>query len=225
MRVLVDARHLHERQPSGVCVYTIQLLRALFDLESTHEYLLLTSGTRKPDLSYVIGQHADRVFQMHLALPNRLLNARLLALQHPAITWFVKEPVDLLFMPNLNATVLPSSIPTILTVHDLSWIRLPECFSPVTRAWHKLISPRRLLNNATRIITPTESIKQEVSDMFMRPLDQIRAIHHGVDPIFSPLQHATDHGIRSRHRLPKRYALFVGRSNRAKHCGLGGAPL
>ncbi len=51
MRILVDIRHLSEKQQSGVGEYTTQLLRALFELPQHHEYILFSVGRHRPDLS------------------------------------------------------------------------------------------------------------------------------------------------------------------------------
>lgn len=225
MRILVDCRHLNTIEQSGVGEYTIQLLRALFVLneEATKEgdqiweYVLLTSGKVKPDLLSLFQSRTSPSFAFpsfvkhsHIPMANKFLNLKLLFLKQPAINWFVKEPIDLVFLPNLNITILPTSIPTVLTIHDLSWKFFPEFFSHKMRLWHKLLHPQNLINVARTIITPSNATTQDVERIFKKHRDDITSIPHGISSLFHPKIEARDHGVRSRHKLPKRFALFVG---------------
>lgn len=227
MRILVDIRHLTSPEQSGVGEYTTQLLRALFEIDQKNEYVLLSSGSQTWDPSARfnlaqddsiqtnlaqddISKQNDKVKFIHLSTPNKLLNLRTALLKHPTFNWHVREPIDLIFLPNLNIVSLPIDIPTVLTVHDLSWHFFPEFYSRKMQLWHRAVDPFTLLPRTHHIITPSQSTKQDVEDVFSIHPKQITAISHGIDPIFSPKIEARDHGVRSRLKLPKRFALFVG---------------
>ncbi len=199
MRILVDIRHLAQKEPSGVGQYTTELLRTLFEIDQKNEYILFSSGRVKPDLSTV-----------HLSTPNKLLNLRSLVLQSPTINWHVKEQVDLIWLPNLNITTLPQDIPVVLTLHDLSWCHFPEFYSYKMQLWHKATQPEKLVARANRILVPSQATAEDVTRIFHKSPEQISSIPHGVSPSFTPKQQARDHGVRSRLHLPKRFALFVG---------------
>ncbi len=199
MRILVDIRHLANPHLSGVGQYTVQLLRALFDIDHENEYVLFSSGRVKPDLS-----------TFHLSTPNKILNLRTLLFAHPTINWHIHEPIDLIFLPNLNITTLPSDIPTVLTVHDLSWKLYPEFYSLKMRAWHKATRAHELIERSRAIITPSLCTKQDVNRLFNVDSERTHVIPHGVSEEFTPKMQAQDHGVRSRLKLPKHFALFVG---------------
>ncbi len=215
MRILVDIRHLGQKQ-SGVGQYTTHLLRALFEIDQENEYVLFSSGSQKPPEEILRFTQDDkraknrRWSHLHLPTPNKLLNLRTVFLKHPTLNWRVHEPVDLIFLPNLNITALPDDIPTVLTVHDLSFHFYPEFYSKKMRLWHTFAEPKRLITQAKSIITPSSSTKQDVHAVFEKPEDQITTIAHGVDPRFHPMMEARDHGVRSRLKLPKQFALYVG---------------
>ncbi len=208
MRILVDIRHLSTGEPSGVGEYTIQLLNALFAIDKKNEYTLLSSGKKKPDLSAC--RLSPSVSHLHIPLPNKLLNLRTALLRHPTLNWHVREPIDLIFLPNLNIVSLPNDIPTVLTVHDLSWKFFPEFYSRKMRLWHKAARPHELITHANQLIVPSQSTSIDLQTFFGVSDKKIHTIAHGIDPIFSPRMHARDHGVRSRHKLPRRFALFVG---------------
>lgn len=198
--------------PSGVGEYTTQLLRALFEIDRENEYVLFSSGEESEfPIPFTRGDREGlRVRHLHIPTSNKLLNLRALLLQHPTLNWRVREPVDLIFLPNLNITTLPTDIPTVLTIHDLSFHHFPEFYSHKMRLWHKAVRPERLIKQATRIITPSQATTQDLIDTFAVDSARITTIPHGLDPIYSPKMEARDHGVRSHLKLPKRFALFVG---------------
>jgi len=97
--------------------------------------------------------------------------------------------------------------PVVVTIHDLSTIRFPETQEPA-RARHFARALRGDASKAARIVTPTEAIAREASDILGLPLGRIHAIHHGVAPAFTP-----DGPRRS---WPKPYVLYVGALNARK---------
>ncbi len=207
MRILVDIRHLTYPLPGGVSEYTRQLLLALFELDQKNEYVLFSSGKTKPS---GLVSRSDNVTFIHLNQPNKLLNLRCLFLHHPTLNWHVHDPVDLIFLPNLNIVSLPKDLPTLLMIHDLSWKFFPEFYSRKMQLWHKAVNPERLIEQSRHILTPSNSTTQDVQDVFGIEQSRVSTISHGVDPIFKPKMEARDHGIRSKYKLPKRFALFVG---------------
>ncbi len=226
MRILVDIRHLGQKEPSGVGQYTIELLRALFEIDQENEYVLFSSGRVKPPchpeesstkdlLSEEIlpppgrGQD-DKIKFLHLETPNKLLNLRTLLLKNPTIDRHVRERIDLIWLPNLNITALPADIPTVITLHDLSWNHFPEFFSHKMRLWHKATRPHELVKQATSIIVPSQATAEDVARVFDKSSSQIHTIPHGVSSQFNDKMQARDHGVRSKLHLPKRFALFVG---------------
>jgi len=217
MTILVDCRHQQSVKQSGVGEYTIQLLYALFLIPSDHTYILLTTGKTKPNLEHIFSERVQKTFTFpphvkhtHIPIPNKLFHLKLLFLKQPSLNWLIKEPVDLLFLPNLNITVLPTSIPTILTIHDISWHHFPTFFSFGMRLWHKLLKPQQLIEQAQDILCPSQTTKQHLVQAGFSTPEKIHAIPHGVSEKFNPKQEARDHGVRSSYKLPKRFALYVG---------------
>ncbi|NQV90394.1 glycosyltransferase family 4 protein [Candidatus Uhrbacteria bacterium] len=204
MRILVDIRHLTTENSTGVGGYTRALLGALFEIDKEHEYVLLSTGTRRPELPPGPFTH------LHIPVPNKLLNLRSLLLRHPTMNWRVREPVDLLFLPNLNIATIPTDIPTVLTIHDLSWALYPEFYSQKMRLWHKATRPQELITQSRSIITPSLSTKQDLERLFGTPHEKTHVISHGRNTQFDAKMCASDHGVRSRNKLPKRFILFVG---------------
>ncbi len=90
---------------------------------------------------------------------------------------------DLYHEPNFLAFRFDG--PSVITVHDLSWIRYPE-MHPVqrVRAMDKFFEPG--LRRASRVITDSEFVKQELIEVFgIRP-EIIHPVLLGADGLFVP---------------------------------------
>jgi len=75
--------------------------------------------------------------------------------------------------------------PTVLTVHDLSWIRFPDTHPPErVRAMNRLFEPS--LRRADRIITDSTFVKQELVDVFGVDASTVHDIHLAADATFHP---------------------------------------
>lgn len=220
MRILVDVRHLSDAQKTGVGEYTSELLRALFALGTEDEYELVSTGmTRHLEPSngkmlFSLGKPANFHYSVpertHLRLPNKLLKLTTLAARWPRLDRLAKTKPDLVWLPNLNFTTISPGVPYALTIHDLSWKIFPEFFSWKMRLWHALSRPDELVQNAAAIIVPSTSTKEDVVRFFGKDAAKVHVVPHGINPAFSPTFTAQDHGVRSRHKLPKRFVLFVG---------------
>ncbi len=193
---------------TGVGEYTSELLRALFAMDEKNAYDLFSSGFKT--LSPLTQGGSKGGTSTHLSIPNKLLKLTTLAANWPKIDRVAARRPDLLWLPNLNFTAISPGVPYALTIHDLSWIHFPEYFSWRMRLWHRGTRPEKLVAGAAAILVPSTSTKEDVIRAFGKPAERVHVIPHGVDPMFSPTFQATDHGARGRHKLPKRFALFVG---------------
>jgi glycosyltransferase involved in cell wall biosynthesis len=209
MRILVDVRQLLQANQSGVGEYTVQLLRALFRQDRKHEYVLLSSGMRQPVLRPELID-APNVQHVHVRTANKILNLSIAAARQPRLNRLVSVPIDLVFLPNLGFSAIPNDLPYVLTVHDLSWKFFPQFFSRKQRLWHRAVRPDALIKNAACVITPSDATRRDVQRGYQKPDSFVRTVPHGIDPAFSAHPQARDHGVRSRYKFPRRFALFVG---------------
>jgi glycosyltransferase involved in cell wall biosynthesis len=117
-------------------------------------------------------------------------------------------PADIHHEPNFLAFEFDG--PTVLTVHDLSWIRHPETH-PVerVRAMNKLFEPS--LRRSHHIITDAHFVKQELIDVFGIDEAKIHPIHLAADDVFEPMREfQTRQALMPRGLLHGEYWLSVG---------------
>ena len=109
-----------------------------------------------------------------------------------------------------NYLPLRTDAPTVITVHDLSWIRYPE-MHPAQRVTVMNRYFEKALYQASAVITDAEFVKQEIVDVFGIQPEKITAIPLGVESIFKPLSSNETRAVLSLHGLEHgRYFLTVG---------------
>lgn len=119
-----------------------------------------------------------------------------------------KRPVDIYHEPNFLA--FKARVPSVITVHDLSWIRFPEAHPEErVRSMNTYFEPA--LRRAGLIITDSTFVKQELIEVFgIRP-ELIRPVGLGAAQIFQPRTAAQTAGVLARHGLVHgQYLLCVG---------------
>lgn len=118
------------------------------------------------------------------------------------------QPCDVYHEPNYLAYRFDG--PSVITVHDLSWIRYPETH-PVerVRAMDKYFEPS--LRRASLLLTDSVFVKRELIDVFGIAPERIQPIALGLDPVFSPMNAAQTQPVLSAHGLTHGgYFLSVG---------------
>jgi glycosyltransferase involved in cell wall biosynthesis len=80
---------------------------------------------------------------------------------------------------------LRSSVPVVVTVHDLAVLRRPELFTPWVRAYGATLL-RRVLRAAARVIAVSEFTAREVSELVGVPEERVRVVPNGAGEPFVP---------------------------------------
>ncbi len=160
MRVLIDASPL-DRAPSGTAVYLERLLPALEALGVT---VLVTRPRARPRGGGGARSYLNAALEtgwIHGELPRRARRARADLLHHP-----------------LPALARGAPLAQVVTVHDLAFELIPECFDPRFRA----IARRRhraAARGAAAVIVPSRSTGEDVRARWGVPAERVVLAPHG----------------------------------------------
>jgi glycosyltransferase involved in cell wall biosynthesis len=103
-----------------------------------------------------------------------------------------------------------TSLPLVLTVHDLCTLLFPETQEPA-RARYFAGYLRERAKDAARVIAPTQAIADQLISLLGLHADRVRAIHHGVDrDLLSRVAGAPRPSALSQSGVRGAYLLFVG---------------
>jgi glycosyltransferase involved in cell wall biosynthesis len=93
-----------------------------------------------------------------------------------------RDGVRVLHCPTHRAPVR-SSVPLVVTIHDLAVLRHPETFNRWTRTYSRLALPR-VVRAATRLIAVSEFTRRELLEILDVPEEKVRVIPNAVGPPF-----------------------------------------
>ena len=214
MKVGLDATPLLGPQ-TGVGRYVAALAGALATLpgpEPEEVALVPFSWRGTADLPRVVatleGGPAPRAGRLRCGrrrVPARLLQAAWTRLPVPPVEWLA-GPVDVFHATNYVAPPARRAA-SVVTVHDLSYLRYPEMVTAASARYEELV-PRALRRGAV-VCTPTAAVAAEVADTYRLAPERLVVTPLGVGPAWRRAV-APDPAWLAAHELPERYLLFVG---------------
>ncbi len=197
--VIIDALGID--QVGGVRTGIQNLLRAVFRLEHELRFVVLVSK-REP-----LWEEYHNVRQMIVRTRRRFLLRILLQCQLPI--WARRQRAGLVhFTKNLG--VFGLSCPYIVTVHDLTTLRLSRHHTYADVAYWRWMEPRTL-RGAARVVTVSHDTARDVERFYGISTRQIEVIYWAPHERFAPIRDTLRlEDLRRRYDLPERYILFVG---------------
>lgn len=173
-------------QGGGIGRYTRELVQALVGLERPHEFLLFSA---KPPAELPVPQPLPQAKRVrHVAAP--LSEQWLYRLWHRArlplpVQWITGR-LDLFHSPDFVLPPVSGGIPTLLTVHDLSFVHYPEVYlAPLVRYLNRVVPTS--VRRATHILADSVATKQDLIVLWDTPPEKVTVMYSGVDPQFRPI--------------------------------------
>jgi glycosyltransferase involved in cell wall biosynthesis len=108
--------------------------------------------------------------------------------------------------------VLPAGLhcASVVTVHDLAFIRYPQYFRASRRLYQRAFTSRSV-RRATRVIAVSEATKRDLVEYLHITPEAIAVVYPVVDEDFQPcVDFERLRAFRALHQLPERYILFLG---------------
>lgn len=172
LRVGIDATPLAGHR-TGIGRYVESLLAAL----ASHTELDLRASAFTLRGRDALSELPHGVRRTHRPVPARLLHRAWLRSGVPAAEW-VMGSVDVVHGTNFVLPP-PRRAAGVVTVHDLSFVRFPNLVSTASLDYQTLVP--RAVDRAAVVLTPTESIAQEVCERYGIGHDRVLATPLGVD--------------------------------------------
>lgn len=192
----------------GVSRYIRYLLTELAKRPGEHEYTVFVNGSEVVErlnaqhvqITYVSApwpesRPAVRVAWEQFILPNLLR----------------QKHIDVLHSPvNVLPAWLPSQCATVVTLHDLAFLRFPEVLTQAKRMYHQTFTVRSL-RHATMLITVSESTRQDAHELVGIPLERIQTVYPCINEHFSNvIKDEQTSMFRQKKGLNEGYILYMG---------------
>ena len=189
---------------AGVATFAKNLIKNLVRLNSDHELYFFGS----PDF---LDLPDDR--RIHLIPTSPSVNGgwkRILWEQFILPSKVKSHQVDVMFYPDHTGPIFRNLKRTIITIHDLSFMALPETF-PFIKRTYKSLALKRSIAKTDLIITVSQATKNECIRLLNLPEEKIKVVYNGIDQSFKKIR-ANDllDNARKKFGLFNKFILFVG---------------
>ncbi|NJP04239.1 MAG: glycosyltransferase family 4 protein [Chloroflexaceae bacterium] len=224
-------------QGAGIGRLTRELIRSVVELDRSITYRLFFAAGGLPknspylhDLRQMCEQF-PHVCAFPLPFSPRVLTIIWQRLRLRLLVEHLVGRIDVVHAPDF--VLPPTRAHTILTVHDLTFLRHPECFEPSLQHYLVEVVPRSL-DRADTILADSQATAVDLTSFLGIHPQRIQVIYPGVSEQFRPLPAEQTEAVRKRLGLPNYFLLFVGtlepRKNlvrllEAYHCLLNEASL
>lgn len=209
MRIGIDATTIYTNQPTGLGVYSINIINELAKL---HDDIVV--WTVDDSLLQIDTAKVRKVLQPFQFLGNHLFQLRPFWVECVLPKLVLQEKVDVLYTTIPNA-LTKSPVPHVVTVHDLIPLTFPED-APRSVRWNFRYRLPAILNSASKIIAVSRHTKQDVVKHYGIPAEKIQIVSEGYDVAhFRPdvtLSPLARYGL-----FPQKYVLYVGNSSARKN--------
>ncbi len=195
-KITIDARKYFDY---GIGSYIQNLASVLFGLHTKHEFTLLAGSA---DIDRMEAPEGWRKVQSDYG---KYSLGEIAFLGRKALA----SETELFHEPHYT---LPAGLKgrSVVTIHDLIHLKMPQYFSIVQRGYAATMM-RYAVQHAGAIITISQKTKDDVLEAFHVDEESVTVVHLGVHPVFRKLEDKSSvERFRVLHGLEKPFVLFVG---------------
>jgi glycosyltransferase involved in cell wall biosynthesis len=196
------------RQGAGVGRFVRGIVGALIDLDRENQYTLMYTP---PDKGIQKGllYRAPNVVGRPFILSERVLNLLWYKLGIPLPIETVGGRADVYYFPDFALPPVRNGR-SVITIHDLSFLLVPDCAEDGLRAHLERIVPASV-READFITADSENTRNELTTLLDAPPDRVEVVYGGVDARFRPVRDTEAlEGIRQKYGLQFPFVLYVG---------------
>jgi len=209
MRIGFDAKRAFLNN-TGLGNYSRDAIRVLSNFYTDNKYFLYTPKEKENSRLDFLDNRTNTFVRTPQSLINKTLKSY----------WRSKSIVRDLFTNKIDiyhglSHELPlgiekTNIKTVVTIHDLIFIRFPHLFRTIDRKiYYKKF--KSACQRADKIIAISQQTKKDIIDFFYIPEEKIEVVYQGCNAVFHhSIADNTKQAVQEKYNLPKDYLLSVG---------------
>jgi len=210
MKIGIDIRTLMDAHYSGVSEFTFNLLTNLFAIDKENQYkIYYNSG--KDITAHLPKFNQSNVELIYTSYPNKIFNYLFLKIfKYPKIDQLLD--VDLFFTPHIGFVALSGKTRSIITIHDLSFLRYPKVFSFRKNFWHYMVNAKKLVNEFDEVVAVSHHTKKDLVEICKVQPEKVKVIHLGIGEDLKVIVKEDErlNQIKTKYGLPDKFILFLG---------------
>jgi glycosyltransferase involved in cell wall biosynthesis len=202
MKIGFDAKRAFLNS-SGLGNYSRNTLNAIYRFFPENEYILFTPEVK------------DRLFDSYnrfkVVSPQNRIAKKMKSLWRSLflVPHLKRHEVELFhgLSNEIPKGIHKSGIPSVVTIHDLIFMRYPEFYKPLDRKiYFKKV--KYACHSADKIIAISRKTKHDIETFFHVPPEKVELIYQPVAPVFFEKQNTSP--ILEKYNLPENFILSVG---------------
>jgi glycosyltransferase involved in cell wall biosynthesis len=187
MKIGIDCRTISDAagQPTGVSMYTTQLVSALLDSFPEHQFVLFSDNSVSEDrpVQWSFDHHDNAEFVFFPFSEHK----KYLPLVHSH--WMVarmlkRHKLDVFHEP-ANSVPLGYGGPSVVTVHDLAIFEHPEWFPDSQLLSRKVLIPKTM-EKVQHIIAVSQATSEQLQRILKVPAERISVVPEGINHVVAP---------------------------------------
>jgi glycosyltransferase involved in cell wall biosynthesis len=212
MRIGFDAKRAFFNR-SGLGNYSRSLIASLSGLYPENEYYLFT-----PSYPGRVDFNPEKV---HLIQPETTFGKLFPSWwrSRGIKTDILKNEIDIFhgLSNELPVRIKETGIKTVITIHDLIFLRYPELYKPIDRKIYFWKSKSGCMA-ADRVIAISNQTKNDIIEYYGIDESRIDIVYQASDPLFGiRVDEQRKHAIRNKYNLPAEFLLTVGTIEKRKN--------
>ena len=208
MKIAVNTRFLLSGKLEGIGIYTQEIFKRVVQLMPEHEFFFLFD--RAYSSAFIFEKNVTPIVVHPPA-------------RHPFLWywWFGKSIPKVLQENNIDVFISPdgfaslnTSVPQIITIHDLGFEHFPEHVPFLVRKFYRYFTPK-YCEIATKILAVSAYTKQDIISTYNIETKKIEVVYNGFDTHLASLKGGTQ-PVQAERLVPFRgfrgepYFIFVG---------------
>lgn len=210
MKIAVNTRLLLRNRLEGIGWFSYEILRRITRNHPEHEFLFIFDRPFDPE--FIFGDNVEGIVIGPQA-------------RHPILffIWFEisiprllkKHKVDLFFSPE-HYIPLRLNVPSIQTIHDLSFEHYPKDLPFAAQKYNQIMIPMAA-KKARQIFSVSEYSKNDIANLYDISSHKIEVIYNAAKEDFGPSTAEQIQETRNKYSNGKPYYLYVGALNPRKN--------
>ena len=214
MRIAINAQLLSysdSYRNGGISRSIRHLLNAIARQSGQHEYTVFVNGQETLDRLRQEQQPTAQIEYVPVKWPENRPVSRVLWEQRSLPGLLRERGIEVFHSP---ANVLPEALPrecaSVVTLHDLAFLRYPEVLTRAKRVYHRICTVRSL-RRATMIISVSQSTKEDVVKLVGIAPERVQTVYPCIDARFSNVTtNEAKQAFYEKHGLDGGYLLYLG---------------
>jgi glycosyltransferase involved in cell wall biosynthesis len=198
----IDATSVPPR-PAGAGVYAIELVRAMAERDRRDGYALFARGRwYEPAVAGKRNWRVERVGARSRASRLAWEQARL-----PGA--LARLGIDVLHSTHHTLPLTRVRCKRVVTVHDLTFFRIPERYPPVRRLYMQTLT-RLAARVANKVIVPSHAVRDDVMRLLRVPASKLAVVYEAAGAEFAPMDREVAAQVARGYGIEGPYVLSVG---------------